>query len=69
MTEEKNLSEKIVKETLEKSLSFSASEQQIEMSKKIIGLILLSLTEIDANEFKAKARKIAEELIKAWYNI
>jgi len=44
-------------------------KESVEFSQKIVGLILLSLTDIDANELKEKLKQLANELIKKWYKV
>jgi len=44
-------------------------KESVEFSQKIVGLILLSLTDIDPSELKEKLKQLANELIKKWYKV
>jgi hypothetical protein len=44
-------------------------DEQIEMSRKLVGIILLSLTDISAEEFKNKAKEVAQQIILKWYKV
>jgi len=44
-------------------------KENVEFSQKIVGLILLSLTDINPNELKEKLKELANELIKKWYKV
>jgi len=55
-------------EEKEKKLSIDLQvDENLELSRKMIGLILLSLTDIKPDEFIQKAKELAQEIIKKWY--